>query len=315
MKCKCGNKGIFFRRYEGRYYCKKCFIYNIEKKFRSVVNRNKLIKKNDKIAVGLSGGKDSSVLLYLLFQLKNKLKGFDVFALTIDEGINDYRNKGLIFAKKLTKKFGIKHYIFSFKNEFGFTLDELTKNKIKSCTYCGVLRRYILNKKARELGANKLAVGHNLDDEAQSIILNFIRGDLLRFQRLGAFPIILEDKKFVSRIKPLRDIPEKEITAYAILKNIKFFDGECPYSFDNMRRDLQTLLNNLEEKYPGTKLQIVNFYDRIKPFISKKESEKIDYCIKCGEPSSLRICKACELLEKINSSQIKAHKGIIKTPT
>jgi uncharacterized protein (TIGR00269 family) len=273
---------------------------SIEKKFYRTVGKNKLIGRGDKVAVGVSGGRDSTVLLYLLKKLQKKKGGFELIAISIDEGIKEYRDKSIRNVAKFCKKLGVPHHIYTYKKELGMTLDEIMRNKkIKSCTYCGVFRRYILNKKARELGCNKLAVGHNLDDEAQSVLINFIRGDMLRFQRLGAFPRILEDSRFAARIKPLRDIPKKEIAAYAILKNLSVTESHCPYSFDNMRRDIQTMVNKLEENYPGTKLQIVNFYDRIRPMIVKKSGKVIGACEKCGEPSSLRVCKYCELMDKL----------------
>jgi uncharacterized protein (TIGR00269 family) len=302
IECGCGKKAVYFRRNEGRYYCKKCLMDGVEKKFYRTVGRNKLIERGDKIAVGVSGGKDSTVLLYLLKMMQKKKGGFELVAISVDEGIMGYRDKSIKAIGKICKKYGVPHHIYTYKNELGFSLDELMcKKKIKSCTYCGVFRRYILNKKARELGCNKLAVGHNLDDEAQSVLINFVRGDMLRFQRLGAFPKILDDKRFASRIKPLRNIPKREIAAYAIIKRFKIEEGHCPYSFDNMRRDIQTMVNKLEQNYPGTKQQIVNFYDRLHPMISKKSGKVIGTCEKCGEPSSLRVCKYCELLEKIKN--------------
>ena len=189
---------------------------------------------------------------------------------------------------------GVEHRVFSFRDEFSFTDDDLPK-EAKHCSYCGTFRRYLLNKKAKILGANKLAIGHNLDDEAQSIMMNFVRNDYSRFQRLGTNS---SDKKLITRIKPLRDIPEKEIALYAILKEIPFFPGECPYSFDNLRREIQTMINDLEKNHPGTKFQIVNFYDRLKPMLDKT-GEGVNYCKLCDEPTAMEICKSCELLKKL----------------
>ena len=107
-------------------------------------------------------------------------------------------------TEKLCKDFGIEHYIFSYKDEFGLTMDYIRKKMDSGfCGTCGILRRYILNKKSREVKATKLATGHNLDDECQSIIMNMIRGDLLRLSRTGPMPKLAEHKKFVPRIKPL----------------------------------------------------------------------------------------------------------------
>ena len=276
-----------------------CFTRSIEKKFMKTVHENKLVKFGDTIAVGISGGKDSGVLLYLLNELRKNVP-FELIAISVDEGIEKYRNESIEYAEKLANELGIEHRIFSFKDEFSFTNDDLPKD-VKHCTYCGVFRRYLLNKKSKELEANKLAVGHNLDDEAQSIMMNFVRNDYSRFQRLGE----TGENKLITRIKPLRDIPEKEITLYAILKEIPFFPGECPYSFDNMRREVQTAINDLEKNHPGTKIQIVSFYDKIKPMLDKND-EKISYCRICDEPASQEICKSCELLERLRKQ------GIIK---
>jgi uncharacterized protein (TIGR00269 family) len=301
MKCRCGRKAVYFKRADKQGYCKDCLIKSVEGSFRHTIGGHRLIKSKDTVAVGVSGGKDSMTLLYLM----NKFFSHnEMFAITINEGIRGYRDESVKSIGKFSKRFGIEHHVFSFKDEFGITMDGLPKEK-KPCTYCGVFRRYLLNKKSRELGANKLAVAHNLDDEAQSVILNFLRGDMSRFQRLGADPTLIEDEKFVKRIKPLRNIPEKETALYAVLNNLPFFSGECPYSYDNQRRDLQTMLNDLEFKYPGTKFQIVRFYDKIKSKIVEETKEKtkedMNYC-SCGEPTSGKTCRACQLLETVRKS-------------
>ena len=293
MKCRCGSDIVYYRRYEVRGYCRKCFLGSVEKKFRRTVSKNKLIKKGDKVAVAISGGKDSLSMLYLLSGIA---RGFSLVSFSIDEGIHGYRPKGIECAAEFARSLGVEHHVYSYMKELGMELDSLeglAGKKAKHCTYCGVFRRHILNKKARELGATKLAVGHNLDDEAQSVMMNFVRGDLTRFSRLGASAG--ESPKFVPRIKPLRDIPERELAAYAVLNEIRFSGDECPHSFDNVRRDMQGVLNDFELKYPGTKQQVVGFYDRLKGSLPPPGGS-LKECGECGEPSAGSICKACELL-------------------
>ena len=297
MKCACGKTAVYYRKWEGHSYCKDCFSKQLEKRFRKTVSKNKLLKKGDKIAVALSGGKDSQVLLYLMHRISRAMQ-IKLFGISVEEGIKNYREKSIRQAKKLTKKLGIRHYTISFKKDFGVTIDSL-KGK-KTCTYCGVFKRYLLNREARKLGANKLAIGHNLDNEAQSLLMNFIRGDFSRFQRIGAYPIVIEDKKFIPRIKPIRDIPEAEIKLFAELNKLPFFGERCPHSYDNLRRDVLNSLNRLEKKYPDIKLQIVNFYDNLKPFAVAKK--KVTYC-KCGEPTSQSLCKACRLLKELGTGR------------
>lgn len=292
--CSCGNKAVYFRKHEGQHYCRNCLSYQIEKRFKKTVAVNRLVNANERIAVAVSGGKDSSVLLHLMSKMKEELP-LDVIAISVDEGIEGYRNESIVFAENLAVKLGAEHYTCSFEDNL--RIDDLPKNE-KHCTYCGVFRRLALNKKARELRADKLALGHNMDDEAQSIIMNILNGDMRRFMRLGAFPHSIDEPKMIPRIKPLRDIPEREITAYAVINKIQFYGGECPNSFNNVRRDVQKIINDLELKRPGTKQQIISFYDNIKKNISVEA--EIKYCKICGEPSAKEICRACILIERVS---------------
>jgi len=300
MVCKCGKKTYYKRKYEGIELCKKCFVKSIEKKIKRNIRKNKLLSKNDNICVALSGGKDSISCLYVLNEIVKKRKDMKIFAIAIDEGIGEYRKKTLNKAKEFCKMMNIPLKLYSFKEEFAKSLPEILKNeKLNACTYCGVLRRYLLNKKARENKATKLAFGFNLNDEAESIFLNFIFGNLDKFLRLGPKVENKEIKKFVPRIKPLREIPEEEIFAYCDALNLPYYPKKrCPYGKESVRKTIRKFLYELEEKYPGSLFQIVKFADLLIPSLRKEfyKKGKIKYCKICGEPSSRKICKVCELL-------------------
>lgn len=299
-RCSCGSKPVYFRRYEGRHYCRECFSKQIEKRFLKTVHENNLFAKDEKVAVALSGGKDSSVLLHLM---KKFFSHVDVCAISVDEGIRGYRSKGLMSAGKLCKSLSAGHHRVSFEKELKLTLDGIKTDNF--CTYCGVFRRHVLNKAARKIRADKIAVGHNMDDEVQSILMNVLRGDVKNFRRLGPKPPSLGDEKLVPRIKPLRDIPEKEVKLYALLNKIPHHDGECPHSLNNVRRDVQKTINDTEEKYPGTKFQIISFYDKINPMIRPEISLKgAGQCKTCGEASAAGTCRACELSGKAAAKRI-----------
>lgn len=292
MLCKCGNEAVYLRVQEGSHYCGRCLSRQVERNFAKTISKGRMLGKNDIVAVGVSGGKDSMVLLHLMDKLARKLP-MKLIAVTVDEGIAGYRDRSIEAVKEFASSLGIEQRTFSFQNEFDLTIDKIVEkdSHVKSCTYCGVFRRTLLNKAAREVNADKIAVGHNLDDEAQSVLMNVMRGDMKRMSRLSQ-----RSDKFVRRIKPLKNIPEKEIVAYAVINSIPYFDGECPNSFNNARRDVQTLLNEMEQKYPGTKSNIINFYRKLP---ATSEITEATICMKCGEPSSHEVCKACELLEKV----------------
>lgn len=302
MQTKCCNKKpVIFRKHENRSYCRQHFMESIEAKVRRTAGAAGMIRKGDRIAFALSGGKDSSVVLYVMHKLLKNRRDTEYFALTIDEGIRGYRDKSLPIAEKICRKLEIKHYVYSYKSEFGKTLDEKVEEKRKAgdktapCSFCGVARRHILNKAARELGANKLCVGHNLDDEVQSIIMNYLRGDIVRTSRMGTVTEGVEEG-FIKRIKPLRFIPEKEVALYAFLAGLETQHEDCPYA-SGMRFDVRDFLNNLEMSYPGTKFAIISAFEKIRKGINMLEmpTGKLRPCRVCGEPTSQTVCKACEL--------------------
>lgn len=297
MKCSCGRKAVYFRKYEGLHYCARCFCTSFEKKFRKTVGKYKLVQHKDRIVVGLSGGKDSSAALYLLHKMVKRRGDLTLHAVAIDEGIPGYRPATLTQARKLCKDLSVPLKVVTFKKELGSTLEKKLAHRADSpCTFCGVGRRYLLNKAARELKATKLCVGHNLDDEAQSILMNFLRGDLLRAGRMGTLTNESVGKGFIPRIKPLRFHPEKEIALYALLKKLPFSDDECP-NLSGLRPQVRDWLNEMESRHTGTKFSLVDGYDKIVPSIKQSVRYKgpLIVCKKCGEPSSQDVCKTCLL--------------------
>lgn len=270
-----------------------------EKRFRATVREFSMIRKNERVAVALSGGKDSCALLYLLAMLREVLP-FELIAITIDEGIKGYRGNTLDVARRETKKHGIPHHVFSFKKETGKSLDQIMKKKNCNipCSYCGVLRRRLLNTAARSLGANKIAFGHNLDDLAQTILMNIMRNEPVRLARLSE--PFLQDEKFVPRIRPFMRTPEKEIAVYAMINGIEIDFQECPYARHAFRAHVRGQLNWSEENYPGTKFRILNSFLAMEKFLKKgmeAERMRINYCKECGEPSANAICMFCGMIE------------------
>ena len=143
-----------------------------------------MIRDGDRIAVGLSGGKDSTALLLLLDKVVKEYTGVTLVAITVDEGIAGYRDETVNSAVSLAADLGIEHRIVSFPDLFGGSLDTFLKGKeSRACTICGILRKKALATAARQAGANRIATGHNLNDEAQSVLMNVLRGDLPRLIR------------------------------------------------------------------------------------------------------------------------------------
>ena len=298
MACKnCKTKPVIKLPNSNVQLCKNDFIKYFEKKAIKTIGKYKLIEKGDYVGVAVSGGKDSTSLLYILNILAKK-NNFKIIGIAIDEGIKGYRDFTLKDLKEFCKKNKINLKIYSFKDEFKSTLDKLVK-KERPCTICGILRRTLLNKKSKELKINKLATGHNLDDESQSVLMNYFRRNIKLSARLGPITGVVKDERFIKRIKPLYFLTEKETTTYAFLKG---FIGEyitCPYEVDSYRASVRDMLNDFEEKYPGTKYNVISSFLEILPLLKNKKIAAIKSCKECGEPSSQDICQACKLVKKI----------------
>ncbi len=326
---KCEKESVITLSYGPHKFCENHFIQFFENRVRKTIRKYNLVSPEEKILIALSGGKDSTVLLNIM--AKYYLKGREIEAIIIDEGVNGYREKAVKLAIENCKNLGIKYYLIEFKKEFGITNDELMPVLEKNpklggtCAFCGTLRRNIMNKYAKKLSAQNLATGHNLDDEVQSFVMNVFNNDFDRMKRMGAEAGIIKHAGFVKRIKPLYETPEKEIIAYCAYKNIKHYSEECcPYSWSAKRNEYREMLNQFEDRFPGTQYSILRFYENtkkaIKPtkenqnFENNIKTEKVlKECKRCSEPTERELCKACEMIEKIKEEQKLLKQGKIKS--
>jgi uncharacterized protein (TIGR00269 family) len=298
MKCK--KPAITFIRYSGAHLCKNHFIEFVERRVKKDLKKQGRTDTDTTIGIALSGGKDSTVALYLMHEIFSKRPGITIYAITVDEGISGYRNTSLPTAKNNCKKLGIEHHIISFKDAVGITMDMIASHhdELGECSYCGVFRRFCLNRKTKELGVDRLITGHNLDDIAQSILMNFTNGDMQKLARLG--PHLRIQPGLVPRVLPLRTIPEKEVMLYALSKNIEFHNAECPYAVRALRGSFRSLLDSLEDNTPGTRHSILRSYESIKDLLLEQyPAVALNTCPTCGEPTSQKICKTCLLKKRI----------------
>jgi len=260
---------------------------------------------DDKVAVAVSGGKDSAALLHVLARLERKQPNARLVAVTVDEGIAGYRDEALTIAAENAEKLGVSHSVVSFKELLGVTLDQIVARRKKiagvgvtSSAVCGVLRRRALNVAARRLGAVKLATAHTLDDEVQTVLLNVFHGDVWRLAKEKPFTDFVHEK-FVRRIKPFCEVPERETALYALVRGVRFQSCRCPYASEALRNDVRGMLNRLEEKHSGIKFTIFNSIERLRPALELTAKEEgLGECTVCGEPSTMRVCRTCQLLEE-----------------
>ena len=296
---KCGKRSVILIRYSGGHLCGDHFCDFVEKRVKHEIRRQMNLEGGERIAVAVSGGKDSTVAVYLTKKILGARRNLGLCAITVDEGITGYRESSIPIVAENCRSIGVEHIVVSFEDMFGITMDEIAKKErpLTTCSYCGVLRRAAMNRAAKKWHASYLATGLNLDDTAQSILMNFSRGDVARLARLGPHKRAQTD--LVPRIQPLRTIPENETTLYALVKGLEFHDLECPYAPEALRNTYRSVLARLEDTSPGTRHSILKSYEEILPALERiYPSAKLRSC-SCGEPTMSKKCKACELVDSL----------------
>ena len=300
---KCSNPAIYYRRYTSEYLCGKCLVDTTIDRVRRTINKQKMFQEDDRIAVAISGGKDSAVLLHILHQIESAFPKSEIIPVTIDEGICGYRDKALESAVSLSRNLDLELRVFSFQELFNYTLDEIVQLKpsksVGACSYCGVLRRRALNTAAQHLDADVIAIGHNLDDEAQTVLMNILRGDSSRTLRTNV-PRTESIQGLVPRVKPISELTERDIVAYAQHLSLLYHDVPCPYAEAAYRNDVRFFLNDMEYRRPGTLLAILHSSEAITDaFRTTQQKWNFTLCERCNTPSPSKLCKACELLDTI----------------
>lgn len=306
QSCK-SSRAVLRRPKTGESLCRECFYTALETEVHHTIQRHRLFKPGERVALAASGGKDSTVLAHIVTTLNKRYNyGLELLLLSIDEGISGYRDDSLETVKRNEKTYEIPLHIYSYKDLYGWTMDEIVAavGTKSNCTFCGVFRRQALDRGAALLNVDKIATGHNADDVAETILLNLLRADAPRLGRCVA-PITGEDGD-LPRVKPFQLTYEKEIVMYAYFKKLDYFSTECKYSPFAARGLAREFVKDLEAARPRAIIDLVKSGERLKMRSAEKESrfgryvQKPGKCVRCGYLSSQSVCKACILLEGLN---------------
>ncbi len=253
------SRAAVIRPKNGQKICKSCFITVFEAEIHETITHSSLFQPGERIAIGASGGKDSTVLASVLKTLNERYNyGLDLVLLSIDEGIKGYRDDSLETVKRNSVQYDMPLEIVGYDELYGWTMDQVVAQvgKKGNCTYCGVFRRQALDRGAAKLGIKHVVTGHNADDVAETVMMNLLRGDLPRLAR-ATLIVTSSPASDTKRSKPLKYAYEKEIVLYAHHKKLDYFSTECIYSPEAFRGSARTLIKDLEKIRPSSILDIV----------------------------------------------------------
>ncbi|MCD6383660.1 MAG: adenine nucleotide alpha hydrolase family protein [Thermoplasmata archaeon] len=305
MKCsRCHEEAVIYYPQSRQALCAEHLKEYIERKVKRAIERFKMLKRGEKVLVAVSGGKDSLMLWEILVDM-----GYDTEGLYIDLGLGEYSKSSEEYSRGFAEERDLTLRIVRVKEDHGIDIVAAAKRlRRPTCSVCGTVKRYIMNREAVEAG-RVLATGHNMDDEASTLL-----GNLLTWngeQLLRASPSLPSTHpKLARRIKPLIYVSERESATYCFSHGIKYIIPECPYSEGARLSVVKEALSKIEDRSPGSLLNFVDgFYRKSEGILCRrnggiKEGVELKPCPLCGYlTSSSGPCAFCRLKSLFSSGE------------
>lgn len=252
MRCRsCREKAVVEIERHNAAFCKQCFLGYCRRQVERAVEGFGMFHPADRILVAVSGGKDSLALWDILHAL-----GYDAEGLYLNLGIGSYSERSESVAASFAAERGLKLHAISIREEYGFGIPEGARGATRpTCSLCGMSKRHLLNRFAYEHGYDVLATGHNLDDEAATLLSNLLRWEIEYLMR--QWPVLPAREGFAKKVKPLIRLAERETAAYCVLSGIDYVVEECPLVGGNTQLAHKEALDVLERRSPGVKARLL----------------------------------------------------------
>jgi tRNA-5-methyluridine54 2-sulfurtransferase len=297
MKCRvCRGPAVIDVRRHNAAFCRDHFVVHCRDQVRRAIHAHRMIEGEDRVLVAVSGGKDSLALWDLLAAL-----GIPADGLILGLGIDDYSGSSVGFARAYARERRWTLHEVDLAGDVGFTIPSAAEATRRApCSACGLSKRHLFNAFALDHGYTVVATGHNLDDEAAVLLGNVLRWDV---EYLGRqHPVLPATEGFVRKVKPLIRLGERETAAYCVIRGIDYQVEECPMAAGNRHLGYKQMLNELEDRSPGTKAAFLfgflerghlRFADRV-----ERERDALNACTSCGAPTPGDVCAFCRLRER-----------------
>ena len=291
-KCRSQEACLEVRRHNAAY-CEGCFLDFFRDQVVRAIEHEKMFRRDDRVLVAVSGGKDSLALWDVLLDL-----GYQADGLYLDLGIGDYSCRSLEACQRFAQEHGATLHVVAVEERYGLPVPQLARaNRRATCAVCGTTKRYTFNRTARQLGYDVLATGHNLDDEAAALLGNLLHWNVDYLARQA--PVLPARDGLVKRIKPLYRLGERETAAYAVLRRIDYVVDECPHAVGAKELLYKEALNLIERQSPGSKQSLLfGFLEKGRQFFGIYEPPPLRPCAECGEPTTAEVCAQCRTVRR-----------------
>jgi len=297
VSCKyCNKVAEHFVPNLGAALCNEHFLAYFYKRVKRVLER---AGRKKRILVGVSGGKDSISALYALSALREEFN-LEISAVHIDLGFPGVESCYEIF-ERACKRTGARQHVISLKEEYGFTIPDLTEKVRTLCQACGVVRRYLLNKLAWEEKYDFVATGHNLDDMVYFAFNNLITHNISFLNTLDSVLPPIPRFKLVGRIRPLFWLNDVDSLTYLKVIGAEYCTRKCPYHKKTKQIFIKPLFDDIQKKWPQSKVNLITSLRKLVRLssITDRREENMRLCSRCGYPSRLEVCSFCRLREMV----------------
>jgi uncharacterized protein (TIGR00269 family) len=300
MRCRrCGGTAAVEVRRHNAAFCRDCFVRHVREQVKRAIAHFDMFGPEDRILVAVSGGKDSLALWDVLLGL-----GYRAGGLYLGLGIGDYSDRSGEVVRGFAREHQADLVEVDLAHDYGFDVPTAGRAGSRStCAVCGLSKRYVFNRAALEHGYDVVATGHNLDDEAATLLGNTLRWQTEYIAR--QHPVLPAEEGLLRKVKPLYRLSEQETAAYAFLRGIDYVVEECPLVAGNTQLRYKEALNALEATSPGTKAQFfLGYLDRAAPLFGAEDRAELHPCARCGQPTTGRFCAFCRARAQIRGERL-----------
>jgi tRNA-5-methyluridine54 2-sulfurtransferase len=289
MRCRrCGEAAVIEIRRHNAAFCGPCFEHHVREQVRRSIKEHRMLEPGERVMVAVSGGKDSLALWDVLLEL-----GYDATGMYLGLGIGEYSDRSGRAAEEFAAARGASLIHVDLREAYGYDIPTAGRKGSRStCSVCGLSKRYVFNRVALEHGFDVVATGHNLDDEAATLLGNTLRWQTEYIARQA--PALAGREGMVKKVKPLYRLSERETAAYAFLRGIDYIVEECPLVAGNTQLKYKEAMNHLEATSPGTKASFyLGYLDRAASLFRDEDRAELAPCGRCGQPTTTRFCAFC----------------------